>query len=512
MNLLKSTGTFGFFTIISRLLGYLRDILIAVFLGTGVLADAFFVAFRIPNTFRRLFSEGTFNAAFVPSYSSEITKGKAKSNKFANDIFNLLFLGLFFLVLIIQIFMPAFVSIIAPGFIDDFDKMELAISLTRITFPFLFFISLASFFSAILNSHNKFAATSAAPIVLNIVLIVILFFSKYLGDELVYYLSYGVSLAGILQLLFLYKFVIKFYSLKFNFRIASIKGNNKVKIFFKKLLPSIFSSGVTQINILVGTIIASFQASAVSYLYYADRIYQINLAIAGIAIGVVVLPQLSKHIRSKKKDKILLIQNKALELSLFLSLPASVALLLGSENIISALFGYGSFSEIAAQNSAKALYYFALGLPAFSLIKIFSSFFFANHDTKTPFYISLVSVILNIIISVYYFNKIGFVIIPIATSISSWFNGIFLFIFLKNKNLFKFNNEFIVRFIKIIIASLSMGVFFNFLLIYFQNQLAFDQNLKSFYLILSVVMGLLFYLFVSYWIKAFKISDFKLNY
>jgi len=509
MNIVKSTGTFGFFTIISRLLGYLRDILIAVFLGTGVLADVFFVAFRIPNTFRRLFSEGTFNAAFVPSYSSEMMKGKKKSNEFANNIFNFLFLGLFFLVLVVQIFMPAFVSIIAPGFVEDANKMNVAIYLTRITFPFLLFISIASFFAAILNSHNKFAAAAAAPVILNVVLIIILFFSKFLGDELVYYLSYGVSLAGILQLLFLYKLVGKFYSLKFNFKI---KADNKVKIFFKKLLPSIFSSGVTQINILIGTIIASFQASAVSYLYYADRIYQINLAIAGIAIGVVILPQLSKHIQSKKKDKILLIQNKALELSLFLSLPASVALIIGSEHIMSALFGYGSFNEIAVQNSSKALYFFALGLPAFSLIKIFSSFFFANNNTKTPFYISLLSVILNIAISIYYFKEIGFIIIPIATSISSWVNGILLFIFLKKNNLFRFNKVFILRFIKIIFTSISMGILFNFLLIYFQDQLAFEQNMKSFYLILSVLLGLLFYLFISYWIKAFKITDFKLNY
>ncbi len=509
MNIVKSTGTFGFFTIISRLLGYLRDILIAVFLGTGALADAFFVAFRIPNTFRRLFSEGTFNAAFVPSYSSELVKGKKKSNDFANNIFNLLFLALFFLVLIVQIFMPAFVSIIAPGFVDDFDKMNLAIYLTRITFPFLLFICIASFFAAILNSHNKFAAAAAAPIILNIILIIILFFSKSIGDDLVYYLSYGVSLAGLLQLLFLFKLVGKFYTLKFNFKI---KADKKVKIFFKKLLPSIFASGVTQINILVGTIIASFQASAVSYLYYADRIYQINLAIAGIAIGVVILPQLSKYVQSKNKDKILLIQNKALELSLFLSIPASVALVVGSEYIISALFGYGSFNEVAVQNSAKALYFFALGLPAFSLIKIFSSFFFANYNTKTPFYISLLSVAFNIVISVYYFKEIGFIIIPIATSISSWINGILLFIFLKKNNLFSFNKQFTFRFIKIICTSVFMGILFNFLLIYFKDQLAFEQNMKSFYLILSVMMGLLFYLFISYWIKAFKISDFKLNY
>ena len=509
MNLLKSTGTFGFYTIISRLLGYLRDIFVAIFLGTGLLADAFFVAFRIPNTFRRLFSEGTFNAAFVPSYSSEILRGKKQSNQFANDIFNLLFLVLLFLTIVVQIFMPGFVSLIAPGFVGDFEKMEIAINLTRITFPFLFFICLASFFSAILNSHNKFAAASGAPIILNIVLILVLLFSKSLGDQLVYYLSYGVSLAGILQLLFLYKFTTKYYSLKFNFKI---RLNNKVKYFFKKLLPSIFSSGVTQINILIGTIIASFQASAVSYLYYADRIYQINLAIAGIAIGVVVLPQLSKHIRSRRKNKILLIQNKALELSLFLSLPATLALIIGSEQIISSLFGYGSFNETSVNNSSLALYYFALGLPAFALIKVFSTFFFANHDTKTPFYISLISVLLNILISVYYFNEVGFVIIPIATSISSWFNSILLFLFLKNRKLFYFNKIFIVKFIKIIIASILMGLFFNFLLNFFQNELAFNQNIKSLYLILSVILGLLFYLLICYLIKAFKMSDIKLKY
>jgi len=306
MNLVKSTGTFGFYTIISRLLGYLRDILIAIFLGTSLIADVFFVAFRIPNTFRRLFAEGTFNAAFVPSYTSETTKGKIQANKFANEIFNILFLGLLILVLLTEIFMPAFVGLIAPGFVSDSAKIELAIDLTRITFPFLLFVSLASFFAAILNSHNKFAVASAAPIILNLVLIGVLIFGKYLGDEIIYYLSYGVTFAGFLQLLFLYKFVSKFYSLKFNFKFQI---NNKVKFFFKKLLPSIFSSGVTQINILVGTIIASFQASAVSYLYYADRIYQINLAIAGIAIGVVILPQLSRHVYLKKKNKISLIQN-----------------------------------------------------------------------------------------------------------------------------------------------------------------------------------------------------------
>ena len=229
MNLVKSTGTFGFYTIISRLLGYLRDVLIAIFLGTSFLADAFFVAFRIPNTFRRLFAEGTFNAAFVPSYTAELVKNNSKSTKFANQIFNLLFLGLLFLVLVVEIFMPAFVSLIAPGFVQNEDKIELAINLTRITFPFLLFVSLSSFFGAILNSHNKFAVASAAPIILNLVLIGILIFGKYLNDELIYFLSYGVSAAGLLQLIFLYRFVKKFYVIHLNFKF---KIDNKVKFFF----------------------------------------------------------------------------------------------------------------------------------------------------------------------------------------------------------------------------------------------------------------------------------------
>ena len=509
MNLVKSTGTFGFYTIISRLLGYLRDVLIAIFLGASSFADVFFVAFRIPNTFRRLFAEGTFNAAFVPSYTSELVKGKSRSNKFANEIFNLLFLGLLLLVLVIEIFMPAFVSLIAPGFKENNEKIQLVVDLTRITFPFVMFVSLSSFFAAILNSHNKFAAASAAPIILNLVLIGILIFGKYLNDEIIYYLSYGVSMAGFLQLVFLYKFIKQYYFVKFNFKI---RINKKVKDFFKKLLPSIFSSGVTQINILVGTIIASYQASAVSYLYYADRIYQINLAIAGIAIGVVILPQLSKHVLSKKKNKILLIQNKALELSMFLSLPASVALLIASEEIVSALFGYGSFDEKAIINSAKALYYFGLGLPAFVLIKVFSTFFFANNDTKTPFYISFVSVILNIIISVSFFKSVGFIIIPIATSISSWFNSIFLFIYLKKRDLFTFNKVFFVKFFKITFASIIMGIFFKYLTLIFENFLAYDYHYKLLFLILSVLLGLVLYLSVSFFIKAFNYKDLQLKY
>ncbi len=509
MNLIKSTGTFSFFTLISRLTGYLRDILIAIFLGAGPIADAFFVAFRIPNTFRRLFSEGTFNAAFVPSYSSELNKSKKNAELFANNIFNILFLSLLGIVLIIEIFMPLFVTLIAPGFIQDSKKLEIAINLTRITFPFLLFISLSSFFSAILNSHNKFAAASAAPIILNIILILVLLFGKYLSDQLVYYMSYAVTFAGFIQLIFLFFFVKKYFIPKIFF---TFKNNKKIKSFFKKLFPSIFSSGVTQINILVGTIIASFQANAVSYLYYADRIYQINLAIAGIAIGTVLLPSLSKYIDSKNNTKIDFIQNKSLELSLFLSLPAGAALLIASEEITSALFGYGSFDMKSVNNSARALFYFALGLPAFALIKVFSSFLFARHNTKTPFHFSIFSVLLNIFISVYFFNKIGFIIIPIATTISSWFNTILLLFYLLYKKYFSLHKNFPIKFLNILFVSfLSSFIFYNLIKI-FNDYLIYESEYKLLVIVLLVIITFLIYIIISIATKAFKISDIKLKY
>ena len=509
MNIIKSTGTFSFYTIISRISGYVRDILIAIFLGSGPIADAFFVAFRIPNTFRRLFGEGSFNAAFVPSYSKELVKGKRKSENFANNIFSILTIFLLGLVLLVELFMPFFVSLIAPGFKSNPEKFTLATQLTKITFPFILFVSLASFFSAILNSHNRFAAASAAPIILNIVMIGILVFGKVLDEKLVIFLSYGVSIAGFIQAVFLIIFVKKFFrpKLKFNFNVSK-----EVKLFFKKLLPSIFSSGVTQINILVGTIIASFQASAVSILYYADRIYQINLAIAGIAIGTVILPKLSSYIHQNKKMDIDKIQNKSLELSLLLSFPAMLALIIANEEIVSSLFGYGSFDETSVKNSAKALLYFSLGLPAFSLIKIFSSFIFARDNTRVPFYFSTLSVLINILISVYYFRDLGFIIIPIATSISSWINSILLYIYLHKEDYFKINKKLIIQIIRIAFSTITMTILLKCLLFYFDSQLSFENSYKFVYLFLIVIMSILIYFVVSLTTKAFKLSDIKIKY
>jgi len=508
MNLIASTSTFSFFTLISRILGYVRDILIAIFLGTSLFADAFFVAFRLPNTFRRLFAEGTFNAAFIPSYAGMLAKDKEEADSFAKNVFNLLFIILLFFVLLAEIFMPQLIFVIAPGFYKDPEKLNLAIDLSRITFPFLFFVCLASFFAAILNSYNKFAAAAAAPIILNMILIGSLFFSQWINISDVLALSYAVSLAGFLQLIVLLFFVKKNFQPILSIKI---KIDEKIKLFFHKLLPSIFSSGVTQINILVGTIIASFQAGAVSYLYYADRVYQINLAVAGIAVGTVMLPELSKHVKNNNSVQINNLQNRALELCLFLSVPAATALVLASNQIITSLFGYGSFDNESVINTAIALTFFAFGVPAFSILKIFSNFFFARNDTKTTFYLSVVSVALNIVISVSLFREFGFVIIPIATSISSWINVFMHFYFIKKRNLHIFDSEFIYKFPRMILSVVVMGIVLYLLLGFFSDKFEYNESWKFIYLFIIVIISLISYFLISNFSGAFKFKDIKLR-
>ena len=508
MNLLSSTYVFSFFTLISRILGYLRDILIATFLGASIFADAFFVAFRIPSTFRRLFAEGTFNAAFIPSYTSARIENKKKGKKFADEVLSLLFLILFFTVLLAEVFTPYLVYVIAPGFFENPEKFNLAVELTRLTFPFLLFVSLSSFFSGILNSNNRFAAAAAAPIILNIILILSLLISYHFNLNFVEQLSYSVTLSGVIQLFFLVYFTKRYYKLSLNFKLKMTK---KVRFFFKKLLPSVLSSGVTQINILVGTVIASFEASAISYLYYADRIYQINLALAGIAVGTVSLPVLSKAFKQKNFLKILNIQNRSIELSLLFSIPASLGLILASEEIVNALFGYGSFTLENVKMTALALKYFGYGVPAFALIKILSNFFFARNNTKTPFYISAFVVMLNVILSVSFFSEVGFIIIPIATSISTWSGVIIYIYFLNIKNYLLIKNYLPKNILKIILSTILMSFLLILALDHYISYLDYNYKYKSVYLMLIVSFVAGVYLITCYLAGVLKVKNFKTN-
>ena len=508
MNLLSSTSIFSFYTLLSRILGYLRDILIAIFLGTSIYADAFFVAFRLPNTFRRLFAEGTFNAAFIPSYTKEKFRSKKEGKKFANEVFNLLLFFLIIIVLIFEIFAPYLVYLIAPGFYNDPNKFTIATEFTRITFPFLLFVSLSSLLSGILNSNNKFAAAAAAPIVLNLILIFSLILSFFLNLDFARNLSIGVTLAGLIQLIILIFFTKKYY---FPSLIFSFKIKRRIKNFLEKLLPSIFSSGITQINILIGTIIASFQSGAVSYLYYADRVYQINLAIAGIAVGTVALPVLSKSIKLNNQNSVDLIQNKSIELCSLLSVPACFALLIASEEIVSSLFGYRSFNNQDVIFTSQALKFFAYGVPAYALIKVLSNFYFARDNTKIPFYISLVSMLINIGISVSFFKKYGFIIIPIATSISTWISVLIYFYLLENKKFLNLNKKTIFNLIKIISATLLMSAFLFFCLEYFEDKFDYNNDFKLIYLLIVVSLSASIYLFIINFLGVLNLRSYKIK-
>ena len=508
MNLLSSASIFSFFTIISRILGYIRDILIAIFLGASIFADAFFVAFRLPNTFRRLFAEGTFNAAFIPSYTSVKLKNKKSGKEFADNVLSILFIILLFIVTLAEIFTPFFVYLIAPGFISDDVKFNLAVEFTRITFPFLLFVSLSSFFSGVLNSNNKFAIAAASPIILNIILIFSILFSYFQNLNIAKQLSYGVTIAGILQLIFLIFFTLKFYKPKILF---FVKISTKIKLFFKKLVPSILSSGVTQINILVGTIIASFQSGAVSYLYYADRVYQINLAIAGIAVGTVSLPVLSKAFQSKNHSKVSNIQNKSIELSQMFSIPASLGLIIASEEIINGLFGYGSFTLTDIEMTSKALKFFGYGVVAFALVKIFANFFFARDNTKTPFYVSCLIVFLNIFISLSFLDTMGFLIVPIATSISTWIGVLTYLYLLKKKKYLFLQNDLLKNTLKMLVSAIIMSLMLAFALKIFENNLNYSYTYKSIYILIIVGFAGIVYLLSCYLLGLLKIKNYKTN-
>lgn len=506
MNILSSVSSFGFLTLLSRILGYFRDILIAMFLGTGPIADAFFVAFRLPNTFRRLFAEGSFNSAFVPQYSKLDIENK--SFEFSNSIFNFLVLILFILVCFAEIFMSGVIYLISPGFSDDKEKYELAVSLSRIIFPFLLFVSLSSFYSAILNTKGKFAVAAATPIILNLILIGSILFAAFFDEQIVVYMAWAVSIAGLVQLLFLIFYTKKYFKpvLKFN-----IKFSIETSQFFKKLVPSIFSSGVMQINILIGTVIASFEASAVSYLYYADRIYQLPLAITGIAVGTVILPSLSKEVFQKNDEKSFFLQNRSIELSLFLSLPATIGIIMIAEPIISTLFGYGSFDNDSVYQTSRALYIFGFGLPAFSLLKIYSNFYFARGDTKFPFYISLFTVVVNITISLSLFSLLGFISIALGTTVSCWLGVLIYQFFLLKDNLHKFDTIFKIRIFKIILCSIIMGSFIYILTPEFDFVVSNGYPKKIGNLLVILTSSTLIYFVLSIICKSFSIKDFKLE-
>ena len=428
MSLLRSAMTVGGMTLLSRVLGFVRDVLLAALLGAGWVAEAFVVAFRLPNLFRRFFGEGAFNAAFVPLFAGRLEKeGGESALRFAEEAFAGLLFVLLLLTLVAELFTPLFVYALAPGFAAEPEKFALTVLLTRITFPYLLCMSLVALLSGVLNSLHRFALAAFAPVMLNIVFIAVLLYGWFMGlhgsPRLGVLISAGVTFSGVLQVALLWMAA---WRAGFGIRLRRPRYTPAMKRLLQLGVPGLIAGGITQLNLVISTIIASWQKGAPAWLYYADRVYQLPLGLVGVAIGVVLLPDVSRRLRAGDDAGVQDSQNRALEFALFLTLPAALALMAMPVAVVQVLFERGAFSHADTLATARALAAFAAGLPAFVLIKVFSPAFFAREDTQTPMRFAAVSVGINIALALALFPWFGHVGIALATTVASWVNAVLL--------------------------------------------------------------------------------------
>jgi putative peptidoglycan lipid II flippase len=455
MSLVKSTATIGSYTLISRVLGFLRDITIASGLGAGMLSDAFFVAFKLPNFLRRLFAEGAFNSAFVPLFAGMLaTEGEEKAKAFAGEAMSFLVVLLLVVTLVFIIFMPWMMFILAPGFSDNPEKFQLTVLLTRITFPYIIFISLVSLLGGILNSAHKFAAVAATPILMNLCLIIIPSLIGWATPSMAHSLSIAVMISGVVQWLWLVHFAKKQNMLP---KWQKPRLSPNVKRLLVLIAPAALGAGVAQVNLFIDLIIASQFDSGVSYLYYADRISELPLAVIGIAVGTALLPLLSKQIREEKHEAAYATQRHAIELALFLSVPAAAALFALAEPIITVVYQRGAFSAIDTHATYTALMAFAVGLPAFVLVKILAPAFYAHQDTKTPFKIATLCIFINLIFNLILMGPFKWVGMAMATTIASWLNVTLMTTTLCKRKWLTPNRELYIQIALIIAISVAMA-------------------------------------------------------
>jgi len=455
MSLFKSAFIVGGGTLLSRIVGYIRDIFIAYALGVGPLADAFFVAQRLPNCFRSLFAEGAFNSAFVPMFSGKLaSEGKEKSVIFASHIFSFMAIVLTIFSILIMIFMPAVTSVLAWGFKGNEAQFNTTVELSRIAFPYLLLVSLVALQSGVLNSLGRFGPPAVTSVLLNICMIIALFTLTKISGSAAHALAWGMTISGVVQFIWL------FFS---NWRIGVVlkfgipKMDADVKIMLKKMVPGIIGSSATQLNIVINTMLATLIPSGVSYLYYSDRLVQFPMAIIGTAMGTALLPLLSKQFKTGNVADAISSQNRGLVFSMLFTLPSAFALATISAPLIDLMFARGQFSSSDVAATAKALTAYAFGLPAFVLIKIFTPGFFANGDTKTPVKIAIVSIIFNIIISLSLINHLQYIAMALGTSCASILNASLLCWILSKRGLFKIERKVLIQCAKILASSVIMS-------------------------------------------------------
>jgi len=502
----KAAGVVSLATLLSRMFGFVRDVIIAWFFGAGLSSDAFFVAFRIPNLLRRLFAEGSLSIAFIPVFTEYLTiKGR-------EDAFRLARCAIWFVsiilavVAVLGVFMsPVIIRIIAPGFISSPEKFHLTVSLTRIMFPYIFFIGLVALSMGILNSLGHFAAPALAPVFLNIAIICSVFFiSPYMSDP-VTGLAIGVLIGGVLQLALQIPFLIK-KGLYFWQRTTTVHpGLKKIGLL---MLPAVFGAAVYQINILAGTLLASLlPEGSISYLYYADRLVQFPLGLFAIAIATAVLPTLSRQAASKDFEAVKNTFAYAMKLVLFLSIPSMVGLFILREPIVALLFKRGVFDSKATQLTSYALLYYSMGLWAFSGVRVVVSTFYALQDTKTPVRIAIISIIANILLGIILMGPLAHGGLALSTSLASMLNFVLLVLALRKK-LGNLGLKAIAKSVcKIVFCSAIMGLVVMAIST-FMIPLS-DISLKSlfFSLMATIIIGLLFYTAFSFLMKSSELKE-----
>lgn len=454
--MLKGAFTVGIWTMASRILGFARDMLIAAILGTGWVADAFFVALRLPNLFRRLFGEGAFNAAFVPSISHILhTEGLEAATGFAEEATAVMIFWLGCLTVTGEIFMPWLLYVLAPGFSGDHAKFALAVVLTRIMFPYLFFVCLTALFSGVLNAMGRFAAAAAAPLLFNVFSIAFMLGLTPYVRNAGYALAWGVTVSGVAQLFLL---IVAMRHAGMRIHLPKPRLTPRMLALFRRMAPALVGAGVTQLNVSIDIIIGTLlPAGSVSILYYADRVNQLPLGIIGTAAGTALLPVISRQISLGENANALATLNRALESVLMLTLPAAIGLSVAARPVIELIFVRGAFTLHTAALTAHTLAAFAIGLPVFALIKILTPGFFGRGDTVTPLKIGIAAVVLNLAMNLVFMHPLKAVGPALATSLASAFNAAVLGFILHRRGHFALDRHARRRLPRILLAASIMA-------------------------------------------------------
>ncbi len=455
--MLRGALTVGAWTAASRVMGFVRDVLIAAMIGAGPVADAFFIANRLPNLFRRLFGEGAFNSAFVPVFSDLLTReGEDVARGFAEQAAAVLAFWLLILTVLGEIFMPQVLMVIAHGFAKDPAKFALTVTLSRIAFPYLFLICLAALLSGVLNALDRFIAAAAAPLLYNAFSIGAMLLLTRFVPTTGHALAFGVSVSGVAQLALLYWAAAR---AGMRLHLPRPQMTPQMRLLMRRMAPGLVGAGITQLNLTMDVFIGSLlPTGSISYLYYADRVNQLPLGVLGTAVSTALLPLLSRQVSGGDLRAAETTQNRAIEMGLVLTLPAAAALAIIADPIMQVLFARGAFTHAQAALSAQSLAAYAFGLPAFVLVKVLAPGFFSRGDTSTPVKLGMVVLGLNFSLNLALMHPLQHVGPALATTIASWLNVGLLSVFLLRRGFLVPDRKFYLAMSQMVAATGLMGL------------------------------------------------------